>query len=311
MATLTVESLANRLVDRGRARWKTLAAFALVGGVAGGAGSFLIDPMYQSEAAFQAETQSALQLPGGLAGLASQLGGLPLGGTVNAQFFADILPSDAVLRRVISDTFPWNDRTATLAEIYRVDGKPAEMREYLTVNRLRRAIGSTVNTRTNMVRFSVEAPSPELAQALAKEILLALNEVNIELRQARANAEQAFNAERAEESRKDLASAEGALTHFYQRNRSITGSPALSTEERRLLRAVDMSQQIYTQLRLQQEQAAVQAVRNTPAISIVDPPIRPVRKSRPKRKVAVLFGLFVGLCLGGLKLVLEPDPALG
>jgi uncharacterized protein involved in exopolysaccharide biosynthesis len=278
-----------------------LALFALAGGVAGAAASYLVRPIFESSGAFQAEPTPSSQLPGSLAGLASQLGGIPLGGTVNAQFFADIMPSDAVLRRVIADTFPWRGGRATLHQIYEVDDKPAPLRDYITANRVRRSLS------TNMVRFSVEAPAPDLARAVADAILAALNEVNIELRQARAGAEQAFSAERAEAARRDLAGAEAALTLFYQRNRSITAAPALTTEERRLVRNVDMAQQIYTQLRLQQEQAAVQAVRNTPAISVVDPPMEPVRKSKPKRKMAALLGMFAGLCLGGLRLVLEPD----
>lgn len=308
MTTLSADVVASRLVERGRVQWKSLVALALAGGVAGAATSFLITPMFESSAAFQAEPTSNYQLQGSLAGLASQLGGLPLGGgTVNAQFFADILPSDAVLRRVISDTFPWKGGSATLDQIYGLSDKPAPLRDYLTINRIRRSLQSTVNNRTNMVRFTVEAPAPDLARALADDVLAALNEVNIELRQARASAEQSFTAERAEAARMDLSAAEAALTRFYQRNRSITGAPALATEERRLIRNVDMAQQIYTQLRLQQEQAAVQSVRNTPAISVVDPAIQPVRKSRPKRKIAALLGMFVGICLGTLRLALIPD----
>lgn len=312
MTTLSVDAVVNRLIDRGRKRWKSLAVFALVGGVVGVAASFLVTPTFESSAAFQAEPTSNYQLQGSLAGLASQLGGLPLGGgTVNAQFFADILPSDAVLSRVITDTFPYKGQPATLEQVYRVSGKPSPLKEYILANRVRRSISSTVNTRTNMVRFSVEAPAADLAKALAEDLVSALNEVNIELRQARASAEQSFTSERAEASRRELAGAEEALTRFYQRNRSITGAPALTTEERRLVRNVDMAQQVYTQLRIQQEQAAVQAVRNTPAISIVDPPMLPVRKSKPKRKVAGLLGMFAGLCLGGLRLLLEKDPLDG
>ena len=312
MTTLSADIVANRLVERGRVRWRSLVVFALVGGAAGAAASFLITPMFESSAAFQAEPTNNIQLQGSLAGLASQLGGLPLGGgTVNAQFFADILPSDAVLHRVISDSFPWKGGKATLHQVYGVDDKSPPLREYLTVNRLRRAIRSSVNVRTNMVRFTVEAPAPDLARAVAVDLLSALNEANIELRQARASAEQTFTAERAEAARTALAEAEAAVTRFKQRNRSISDAPALATEERRLERNVDMAQQIYTQLRLQQEQAAVQAVRNTPAISIIDPPMEPVRKSKPKRKVAVLLGMFAGLCLAALRLVLEPDHLSG
>jgi uncharacterized protein involved in exopolysaccharide biosynthesis len=308
MTTLTPEVLANRLMDRARNSWKSLLVFGLLGGVAGAAASFLISPTFESTAAFQAEAPSSSPIQGSLAGLASQLGGLPLTGMVNAQFFADILPSDAVLRRVISDTFPWKGSRATLAQVYNLEDKPLPLREYILVNRVRRSLSSTVNTRTNMVRFTVEAPAPDLSKALADAILGALNEVNIELRQARASAEQSFTSARADEARRELSNAEEALTRFYQRNRSITAAPALTTEERRLVRNVDMTQQIYTQLRLQQEQAAVQAVRNTPAISVVDPPMEPVRKSKPKRRMAGLLGMFAGLCLGGLRLVVEPDP---
>jgi uncharacterized membrane protein YhaH (DUF805 family) len=35
MATLTADALVNRLIDRGRERWKSLVVFALVGGVVG------------------------------------------------------------------------------------------------------------------------------------------------------------------------------------------------------------------------------------------------------------------------------------
>lgn len=312
MTTLSADALVNRLIDRGRIHWKSLVLFALAGGVVGVAASFLVTPTFESSAAFQAEPTSNYQLQGSLAGLASQLGGLPLGGsTVNAQFFADILPSDAVLGRVITDTFPYKGERVTLEQVYHQIDKPSPLKEYILANRLRRSISSTVNSRTNMVRFTVEAPAADLAKALAEDIVIALNEVNIELRQARASAEQSFTADRAEASRRELAGAEEALTRFYQRNRSITGAPALATEERRLMRNVDMAQQVYTQLRIQQEQAAVQAVRNTPAISVVDPPVLAVRKSKPKRKVAALLGMFAGLCLGGLRLVLEPDRLAG
>jgi uncharacterized protein involved in exopolysaccharide biosynthesis len=312
MTTLSADALVNRLVDRSRARWKSLLVLSLVGGVVGAAASFLVTPAFESSVAFQAEPTSNYQLQGSLAGLASQLGGLGLGATtVNAQFFADILPSDAVLGRVITDTFPYKGERATLEQVYRLTSKPSPLKEYILTNRLRRSISSSVNNRTNMVRFTVEAPAADLAKALAEDIVTALNEVNIELRQARASAEESFTTERAEASRRELAGAEEALTRFYQRNRSIAGAPALATEERRLMRNVDMAQQVYTQLRIQQEQAAVQAVRNTPAISVVDPPMLAVKKSKPKRKVAVLLGMFAGLCLGGLRLVWEPDRLAG
>jgi uncharacterized protein involved in exopolysaccharide biosynthesis len=140
----------------------------------------------------------------------------------------------------------------------------------------------------------MEARTPRLAQALVESTLVALNGANIELRQGRAAAERQFTSGRVVASRVELDAAERALASFYQRNRVIVGSPTLQMDEARLKRAVDMAQQVYVQLRLQEEQAAVQEVRNTPAINVIDPPVLPVRRVRPKRRLATLLGLVLG-----------------
>jgi uncharacterized protein involved in exopolysaccharide biosynthesis len=303
MTTFSLDHLASRF--HGRAAWYSLALLALTGGVAGAVTSFFMKPVYRSSAAFQAEGGSGSPLPASLAGLASQLGNFSLGtNTVNAQFFADILTADAVLDRVIADTFPWEGGQATLTTVYGYQDLPPAMQREMSARRLRRSISSSVNTRTNVVRFAVEAGSPRLARDLAESIMQSLNEVNIILRQTRASAEQAFTTARAEEARRELTAAESQLTRFRERNR-VMGSPALQTEESRLERAVEMAQTIYTQLRLQQEQAAVQAVRNTPAISVIDPPLEPVRRASPRRRVITLLGMLAGLCLGATWMVLN------
>jgi uncharacterized protein involved in exopolysaccharide biosynthesis len=76
-------------------------------------------------------------------------------------------------------------------------------------------------------------------------------------------------------------------------------------EEAKLKRTVDMAQQVYTQLRLQEEQAAVQEVRNTPTISVFDPPRVPVKRSWPRRRMAVIAGCVIGLALGFARILVE------
>jgi len=274
-----------------------------LGGVVGGGTALLLPSYYQSGAAFQAETTSPTQISGALAGLASQIGNLQLGTQTSAQFFGDLLTTDAVLRRLIQERFPWQGQVASLAQIYGLADQSEGLRDFNTVRKLRKALGVDVNIRTGVVHFSVEARTPELAQALAESTLAALNAANVDLRQARAAAERTFTSERADHARDDLHAAEQALADFYERNRSITGSPALQLQEGQLKRQVDMAQQVYVQLRLQEEQAAVQEVRNTPAISVIDPPLAPVKRSWPKRRLAVLLGLFAGGTIAVVRIV--------
>jgi uncharacterized protein involved in exopolysaccharide biosynthesis len=214
------------------------------------------------------------------------------------------LTTDAVLRRVANDSFSWQGKAEPLAAIYGYDGQSDALRAFNTVKKLRKAVKVDVNIRTGVVRFSIEARAPELAEAFAESTLAALNAANVDLRRTRAAAERQFTADRAEHAKEDLREAEQALADFYQRNRSISASPLLQLEEGQLKRQVDMAQQVYVQLRLQEEQAAVQEVRNTPAISVIDPPIVPAKRSWPSRRLAAGLGLVIGLTLAFIRVLI-------
>jgi uncharacterized protein involved in exopolysaccharide biosynthesis len=285
-----------------RTHWRSLGAFGLIGAIVGTGTALILPSYYRSGAAFQAETNPPAALSGSLVGLASQFTGISLGSQNGAQFFGDLVSTDAVLRRVARGTFPWRDSDVKLARIYDIEGDEPPLRDYYTVKKLRKSLSVDVNIRTGVVHFTMEAPTPQLAQALAESTLNALNAANIDLRQARAAAERQFTAERADAARRALDDAEQELAGFYQRNRSIASSPALQLQESKLKRAVDMAQQVYVQLRIQEEQAAVQEVRNTPAISVIDPPLLPVKRSWPNRRLAVFIGFTVGLLVAALRL---------
>jgi uncharacterized protein involved in exopolysaccharide biosynthesis len=285
--------------------WRQLVLFTLVGGTAGGVTAVLLPSYYESGAAFQAEANPPSQMGGALAGLAAQFGNIQIGPQNTAQFFGDLLRTDAVLGRVVQANMPWRGSWVPLTTVYDLADKPDGLREFTAAKKLRSAMNVDVNVRTGVVRFAIEARAPELAEAIAETVLVTLNTANIELRRIRAAAERQFTNDRAEHARQELDSAERALTGFYQRNRLVAGSPSLQMVEAKLKRTVDMAQQVYTQLRLQEEQAAVQEVRNTPTISVFDPPLVPVRRSWPKRRTAVLAGCVIGLALGFARILVE------
>jgi uncharacterized protein involved in exopolysaccharide biosynthesis len=297
--------LAKRAIDSVRRAWGLFLTFSLIGGLIALVTTYALPATYRAGAAFQAEATPSVQLGGGLSSALNAIPGLQIGGTTSALLLGDLLRTDAVLRRVIEDSFPWRDGTVSLARIYGYDRKQAPMRDYRTVNKLRNAIAVDVDIRTSVVRFSVEARTPELTRALALALIAAIDTANIRLRQERARAERAFTAERSDEARQELATAEGLLATFHSRNRVITGSPLLELEEARLSRQVEISQQLYLQLRLQEEQAAIQELRATPSISVIDPPVLPVKPSWPRRKLAVIAGVIVGFSLALIRILLK------
>jgi uncharacterized protein involved in exopolysaccharide biosynthesis len=289
-----------------RANWRLVLTLAVAGVAGGTATALLLPSRYEAKAAFQAENPPS-QLPLGGGGIASllgfQLGTLAAGGSQSTpQLLASLLTTDAVLRHVVNATFSWKGQSLSLAAIYGLDHKRAELRDFLAIRKVRHALSTDLDLRTGIVRFSIEGWTPELALAMAETTLAALNEANLALRKQRASAERTFTAQRSADARLALAVAESSLAAFHQRNRNLTTSPTLQMEEANLRRGVDIAQQLFVQLRLQEEQAALQELRNTPSIGVIDPPVLPARRSWPKRSLTVVLGLLIGLAVAFVRL---------
>ena len=286
-ADLDFEALLRAAAPAVRRHWRLLAGATFLGGVIGLAAALLLPKWYTTHSSFQPETQVPSALSAGLAGIASQLAAGALGGQGNPQFYADLIRSDVVIRRVATQSFDGPNGLQPLADIYRLSRLKGEKRIQRTMSRLRDGVSTDVNIRTGVVSFTAKGRTPEMAKAIADSILAAVNDFNINIRQTRARAEHAFTEARAADAAQELAAAENALAYFNARNRVIT-SPALQTQSERLRRAADVASQVYLQLKLQAEQAAVQQVRDTPALTVIDPPALPIRQSSPKKLLAVV-----------------------
>ena len=278
------------LLALARAHWKTVTLYALLGGIAGGVAASLRPPVYQSGAAFEVET-----------GLILPMGNSPLAGQTAVQFVAELLTTHPVLRRVAKATFHWDGRLVPLASIFGADGTSDAVKEYHAVTQLRSAINVDVNFRAGVVRFTIAAPTPELAMALAETTLAALDEANAALRQRRATPDQAFAADRVAHARQDLRAAEQALVAYQQRQHAA----GAQLEEAHLRREVDVAQQVYGQLRVREEEFALDEARSAPRITVIEPPLLPLERSSPRRRSAVVLGLLVGVAVAVVQLGLS------
>ena len=303
---IALGALLRAHVPSARRHWRFLAGAFAGGAVLGLVVSLVLPKWYTTRASFQPESQVSSALSAGIAGIASQLAAGALGGQANPQFYADLIRSDVVIRRVATRSFEGPDGLRPLADIYRVNEPPGERKIQLTMRRLRDGISADVNTRTGVVSFTAPGRTPEMAKAVADSVLAALNDFNVNLRQSRARGEHLFTEARAADAARSLAAAENAITEFNIRNR-VHSSPALQTESERLRRAADVASQLYLQLRLQAEQASVQQVRDTPTLTVIDPPSLPIRASSPRKVLATVGAAIAGLLAAVLYLMYRHD----
>ncbi|MEX2526794.1 MAG: hypothetical protein WEA09_04090 [Gemmatimonadota bacterium] len=121
-----------------------------------------------------------------------------------------------------------------------------------------------------VIRLTVDARAPEVAEQLVTHLLEFLNEFNTATRRTQASEEVRFAEERLAQVRAELREAEEELQLFLQQNRQYQNSPELGFVYDRLLREVQLKNSVVNQLALSYESARIDQVRNTPVISVLE-----------------------------------------
>jgi len=286
-------------------------SFGLAFGCAAAAAiySSLLPPWYKSGATLVVDTGQQMNVPGGAAGvlgLAAQLGFGAGSGPTNPMFYESLLKSRSLAARLTSAQFPLGDHgeMRTLAQYWSHKDNPTLKKRLGAMKKFTNHLETSSNPRIQQVSFKVEGPSIAVTKLMADTILVALNDLIVEVRRKRATAERVFLEERFHELGDSLRVREDALRRFFEQNRALT-SPQVQFEAGRLRREVDRVSSVYAQLGSQLEQARIQEVRDTPSLTVLDPPVPPVVKSAPQRKVWAFTAALLGGALALLLAMVE------
>jgi uncharacterized protein involved in exopolysaccharide biosynthesis len=284
------------LRHRGLIAGTALLLAAVVSGVI-----LLLPRTYTAESTL---TPQSRRMTSNLSGLAAQFG-LALPGADAGQspaFYADLLSSHQILGQVVDTKFEYPSDTGvvrgTLVQIYRAKGDTPPLRRDAAIRRLAEDVEASTVQKTGVIELAVQARHPVLAQLISQRLIALLDQYNLHTRQSQAAAERRFTEQRLDEVRRDLRAAEDALQRFLQRNRDYRNSPELAFEQERLKREVSLEQQLYSTLAEAFEQAKIEEVRDTPVITVVEPPEAPVRPDPRGLLRNGLLALVLGALLG-------------
>ena len=268
---------------------------------------------YVARAAFIAsEPQSMSGSLGALSSVASQLGVPALSAiassssTGSAQFYGDLLTSAAVLHAVVTTSYdathtgPFDGRPfrGTLIDYLDIKAKTPADAELTAMKALAKPLLTvTVDRPTGVVRLDVKTKNRVLSALIARRLLDLTNEFNLVRRQTQAGAEREFDAKRTQAAADTLRTAEATLAAFRAANIDFSRSPQLGTHEAELQRRVTMDQQIYSTIAQRYELANIEAVRNTPVVTVLDAPEGLV-EAMPRHTIAIVMAaFFVGLMI--------------
>ena len=254
---------------------------------------------YTATAAFMSQARRA---DGGLNSLASQLGvGMADAGSESPQFYVDLISRKSTLRALVDSSYPSSSgkRYRNLVDYFGASGKNYAIQRDRAVAQLRGRLDAAANMKTGVVTVAATSPDPVLARALADATIALVNEFNLQRRKSQAAAERDFVEQRLAEALGELHAAENRQEQFLQTN-AVVASPRLRLEGDRLSQEVATRRAVYTTLSQSYEQARIEAVRDTPVITVIEAPVVPAEPDSRGLARAVIFGLFGGLLLGVL-----------
>jgi uncharacterized protein involved in exopolysaccharide biosynthesis len=292
---MSIVEIANTILRQ----WRMVVAVPLVLALVVGLWTLSQDRAYAASASFipqAAEGRSGV----GAAALAQQFG-VTLGSErpgESPQFYVDLLRSRTVLRDAVESEYqvPAENgtmRRGNLIELFDIgEGRGRLPPWRRAANKLEDGISTSVARETGLVELTVSAPHPALAEQIAQRLLEILETFNTEVRQSRAHEEGRFIGDRLTEAQAELRTVENALQEFLRQNRDFRNSPELTFEHDRLQRQVAMRQEVYTSLVRSQEQARIDAVRDTPHFTVVD---HPAGTAEPKGRGTVMRAILAFL----------------
>ena len=285
---------------------RILVGAPIIGLLAFAAWSRFAEVTYVAESKFLTQGSSSPA-----SGLAAALGfGGSGGGGEGTGFYQALLDSRQLLKEAALTEYRFevddelgDSIIGNVLEIFEMGSvnEPIDARQLLgAVSRVRKMINVSIDGRSGMVILVTDTPWPEFSELLNRRLLELTNTFNLERRQSQAAAERRFVEGRLHVRQAELKAAEDELEQFLDRNRSIESSPQLQFQRARIQRRVTLADEVFTTLSQAYEQARIDEVRNTPVVTIVDPPEGSVAAQAPFSRlgrIGFILGLVAGILL--------------
>lgn len=159
------------------------------------------------------------------------------------------------------------------------------------------AFSLNLNQKEGYVQLSTTMRNPYLAAqiTLKAQQLLQQYLTEFKLQKVRANLE--YVEANFQEARQNFEAKQEELARFRDANVNLTSAMARTREEK-LQSEYSLLLGVYTELAKQKEQAKIAVTETTPILTVIEPVVVPVEKSKPSRARMLIIYTFLGLIVG-------------
>lgn len=212
------------------------------------------------------------------------------------QFYADLVRSRVILEPFARDSLvvpEMNNRKVALQTLLDITEGSDQRRVDNLVQKMTKAIQTRVVVQTGVVVVTVSTPWRSVSLDVAQRLLSRVNTFDLKQRQTQGSNERRFVERRLAEAKQMLRNAEDRFETFLNSNHSIA-SAMLQMERDRFQRDLQLQQQVVTTLTQAYEDARIREIRDTPVISIIQPPVAPEQSESRHPLLRLVIGGLLG-----------------
>jgi len=155
----------------------------------------------------------------------------------------------------------------------------------------------------------VEAQDPLVSALLADSVVSCLKRYVVNYNTRKAQKDLKFIKTLFLKAKKDFYARQKALADYSDSNSNVILA-SVKIQKERLQKEYDLAASVYTSLARMLEKAKIQVQDRTPVLTILQPPVVPLKKSAPKTTLIIiemlLVGGFVGFSIELIKVMLHP-----
>jgi uncharacterized protein involved in exopolysaccharide biosynthesis len=265
----------------------------------------LVKSYYESTVSILPEYGNKSSMLSQLSGLAS-LAGVSVGSGAPTEIYQNLLQGESVMAPVIYRMYLTKEYpdSVNLIQYFKVkikDPNPEiqKRKQYLAVNDLliKALVSTDLDRMTKILTVKVTMPEAQLSADVVNKLVESLDQYIRTKRRSYAGEQRYYLEKRVDQIKDSLRICENKLKDFREQNRMIAQSPNLLLDQGRLMRNVEIQQNVYIELTKQLELAKIDEIRDAPILNINENAQNPIKKAGPNKLSRLILIFFFSVLL--------------
>jgi uncharacterized protein involved in exopolysaccharide biosynthesis len=264
---------------------------------------FIVKPYYESSVVILPEYGSKSNMLSQLSGLAA-LAGVKVGEVAPTEIYQNLLQSESVMGPVIYGKYLTKEYpdSVNLIQYFKIQGDDPnpeiqKRKRFLALdeNLTKIFISTDIDRMTKILSIKVTMPEAQLSADVVNKLVESLDSYIRTKRKSYAIEQRFYLEKRVGQIKDSLTICENMLRDFRERNRMVIQSPNLLLEQERLMRNIQIQQNVFIELTKQYELAKIDEIKDAPVLNIKETALSPVKKAGPKRLNMLIMIFFASI----------------